>query len=304
MAFTNKTPNYDLPQWIGSDHPTFLTDMNGAFLDIDTNMKANSVLATSANSTAESASNNASSAIETANNATASAEQANTMADNALTIANNANAQSGVALNKASEALDSVDILKNVTNWKKYMLNLSTDLSVIRPLVVGAQTPYSNAMFLIYNEKLKIMEIAVSVDLITPVPAATSINLTTYIPITGAGSNPARFFPVVKLPFSCTGSLIIGTFSCFKIQSSTAFPLPRYYGWGIYPYNGSAWLGIIANATSEAFDVTPTIKGEEITSLSLAFEPFWLQVDSLGDIVLNGWQDSVKAVDAVAYYSI
>lgn len=41
MSATNKTPNYDLPQWIGSDHPTWQGDLNAAFLTIDSTMKAN-----------------------------------------------------------------------------------------------------------------------------------------------------------------------------------------------------------------------------------------------------------------------
>ena len=49
MAHTNSTPNYGLPQFIGDDKPTFLGDMNGAFSDIDTAMKANEVSAQEAN---------------------------------------------------------------------------------------------------------------------------------------------------------------------------------------------------------------------------------------------------------------
>ena len=53
MSFTNKTPNYELPQWLADDKPTFLSDMNGAFSDIDTAMKANENAAASAQSTAD-----------------------------------------------------------------------------------------------------------------------------------------------------------------------------------------------------------------------------------------------------------
>lgn len=49
MAHTNSTPNYGLPQFIGDDKPTFLGDMNEAFSDIDTAMKANQVSAQEAN---------------------------------------------------------------------------------------------------------------------------------------------------------------------------------------------------------------------------------------------------------------
>lgn len=41
MPFTNQTPNYALPQYIATDHPTYLGDANDAYLKIDTQMKAN-----------------------------------------------------------------------------------------------------------------------------------------------------------------------------------------------------------------------------------------------------------------------
>lgn len=48
MASTNKTPNYDLPQFIASDKPTWLGDVNGAMLAIDTAMHDNAENATNA----------------------------------------------------------------------------------------------------------------------------------------------------------------------------------------------------------------------------------------------------------------
>ncbi len=41
MGATNHTTNYSLPQFVGSDKPSWLTDINGAFEDIDDGMKAN-----------------------------------------------------------------------------------------------------------------------------------------------------------------------------------------------------------------------------------------------------------------------
>lgn len=41
MAHTNSTSNYHLPQFVGSDKPAWLTDVNGAMADIDAQMKAN-----------------------------------------------------------------------------------------------------------------------------------------------------------------------------------------------------------------------------------------------------------------------
>lgn len=38
MAFSEQTAHYGLPHWLGDDKPTFLSDMNGAFEDIDAGM--------------------------------------------------------------------------------------------------------------------------------------------------------------------------------------------------------------------------------------------------------------------------
>ena len=41
MSHTNKTANYNLPQFVGTDKPSWLTDVNGAMTSIDAQMKAN-----------------------------------------------------------------------------------------------------------------------------------------------------------------------------------------------------------------------------------------------------------------------
>lgn len=41
MASTNKTANFKLPQWVGSDHPTWKGDLNDAFSKIDKTLKEN-----------------------------------------------------------------------------------------------------------------------------------------------------------------------------------------------------------------------------------------------------------------------
>lgn len=76
MASTNKTTNLKLPQWIGTDHPTFSVDFNGAFETIDNlagDMKSKlASLETDisdAKTTASNASTTASQAMETATNA-------------------------------------------------------------------------------------------------------------------------------------------------------------------------------------------------------------------------------------------
>ena len=56
MSHTNKTPNYDLPQFIGTDKASWLGDLNPAFLAIDAGMQANKVAAQAAEVSAGEAS--------------------------------------------------------------------------------------------------------------------------------------------------------------------------------------------------------------------------------------------------------
>lgn len=92
MSSTNHTTNYNLPQFVGSDKPAWLGDINPAMSAIDTAMHANAVLAqqgiddaSTAKTTADTAEGHAQDAItsagtaqETANGAIASLSQTNT----------------------------------------------------------------------------------------------------------------------------------------------------------------------------------------------------------------------------------
>lgn len=65
MSATNKTTNYELPQFIASDVPSWLNDINGAMSKIDTTIKSVSAEAEQAKITAD-ASSSASNANTTA----------------------------------------------------------------------------------------------------------------------------------------------------------------------------------------------------------------------------------------------
>lgn len=82
MSHTNKTPNYELPQFIGTDKASWLGDLNPAFLAIDTGMQANKVAAQAAEVSAGEASALAQSANSVANSANSSATSALTKIDN------------------------------------------------------------------------------------------------------------------------------------------------------------------------------------------------------------------------------
>lgn len=76
MSHTNKTPNYELPQFIGTDKASWLGDLNPAFLAIDTGMQANKVSAQAAEVSAGEASALAQSANSVANSANSAANNA------------------------------------------------------------------------------------------------------------------------------------------------------------------------------------------------------------------------------------
>ena len=109
MASTNKTPNYNLPQWVGTDHPTFSEDFNDAFSAIDTAMNSNKTAAESAQSTATAAKSTAESAQSTATAAKSTAESAQSTATTAKSTAESAQAASANASRVAPMTCDAFD---------------------------------------------------------------------------------------------------------------------------------------------------------------------------------------------------
>lgn len=109
MASTNKTTNYQLPQWVGSDHPTFLGDFNSAFERIDTTMHENAQTAQTAQTTATAAQSTAESAQTTATAAQSAAESAQTTATNAQQTAQAAEAASANAVQVGHITCDMFD---------------------------------------------------------------------------------------------------------------------------------------------------------------------------------------------------
>lgn len=109
MSSTNKTPNYELPQFVANDVPSWLGDFNQAMSKIDTQMKANDSKAQSAETNAENANSSATQALETANQANTTANGANTNATNALSLATTANDNASTAKTNAQTALQTAN---------------------------------------------------------------------------------------------------------------------------------------------------------------------------------------------------
>ena len=109
MSSTNKTPNYELPQFVANDVPSWLGDFNQAMSKIDTQMKANDSKAQSAETNAENANSSATQALETANQANTTANGANTNATNALSLATTANDNASTAKQNAATAVSTAN---------------------------------------------------------------------------------------------------------------------------------------------------------------------------------------------------
>lgn len=122
MAFTNETTHYGLPQWIGSDKPTYLVDQNNAYQKIDSEIYNANVAAGEAVTTANGASSTAGAASATAADALSAAQTASSTADSALTAAQDARtiaqaAQTAAgAAQTAAEAAQAAAAGNSITN--------------------------------------------------------------------------------------------------------------------------------------------------------------------------------------------
>lgn len=124
MSSTNKTTNYKLSQYIGTDKPTYLGDYNGDMLKIDTQMKANAVSASNAASSASSAqavAEKASKDVQALNNSvTANSEDIASLktknAQQDVTIQNVTNT-SNTASNKANQNEMNITDINTRNQW-------------------------------------------------------------------------------------------------------------------------------------------------------------------------------------------
>lgn len=111
MASTNKTPNFDLSQYIGSDKPTYLGDYNSDMSKIDTAMATNKTNSENAVTVATGANETASNAQTIATQAQTTAQQANTLAQTAKSAADTAQASA----NQANQGLTNFNLTQHST---------------------------------------------------------------------------------------------------------------------------------------------------------------------------------------------
>lgn len=124
MSSTNKTPNYKLSQYIGTDKPTYLGDYNGDMLKIDNQLKKNADSASNAASAAGAAqavAEKASQSVQslndsvTANSADiASLKTKNAQQDSSIQNASNT---ASSALNKANQNEHNITEINTRNQW-------------------------------------------------------------------------------------------------------------------------------------------------------------------------------------------
>lgn len=138
MGHTNSTANLSLPQFIGTDKPTWLGDINGAFSAIDAYAGTNDAAVSAAASDASSAISQAATAVNTANTANTTAGNASTAANNAIGVANNAVAIAGTVDSK-------VGLLADLTTTDRTsIVNAINEVNAAIGTPTAAQVTYDN----------------------------------------------------------------------------------------------------------------------------------------------------------------
>lgn len=134
FASTNKTANYELPQFVGTDKPTWLGDFNTAMATIDGGMAENKSNIESMDSRVSSAESSASQASQNVSALTTKVDSVESSVSSATTTANNAQSTATTALNTANTANGKADT--NASN----ISNLQTAITNLAPVVL-----YSNS---------------------------------------------------------------------------------------------------------------------------------------------------------------
>ena len=119
MGHTNSTANLSLPQFIGTDKPTWLGDVNGAFSTIDSKVGTIDADISAVDAKADNAIADASNAVTTATNANNTAGTASTTATNALNVANNALTVANNADGHTNQLEAKVGLLADLTTTDK-----------------------------------------------------------------------------------------------------------------------------------------------------------------------------------------
>lgn len=147
MSSTNKTTNYNLSQFLGSDKPAWLADYNQDMSKIDTQMKANADSATAADGKADANTANIGELTYLSTTAKNNLVAAINEVDSDVTTAQNTANSASTAANTANTNINKF----NLTN--KFTLSPSTNKGTVNAGITNAQfaTDTTSSIFKVYG---------------------------------------------------------------------------------------------------------------------------------------------------------
>lgn len=130
MSHTNSTSHYALPQFVGTDIPTWLGDFNSAMTTIDNGINSAATTAGSASTTAAQASTDAAAAQASANSAINSAAAASKAADDAATAVTTEKERAEAAEKKIADDMKSTTVSTTLyaETWNDGSYTITNDL--------------------------------------------------------------------------------------------------------------------------------------------------------------------------------
>lgn len=130
MSSTNKTAHYNLPQFIGSDIPTWLGDFNSAMSAIDSGINAAATSASGAATTAAQASTDAAAAASSATSAYNAAAAAQQSADDASAAVTTEQTRAEAAEKTIADSIPSTIVSTTLyaATWNNGTYTITNDL--------------------------------------------------------------------------------------------------------------------------------------------------------------------------------
>ena len=130
MSHTNSTKHYSLPQFVGTDIPTWLGDFNSAMTAIDNGINAAATTAGSASTTAAQASTDAAAAQASANAAINAAAAASKAASDAAAAVRAEKERAEAAEQTITNSIPStqVSIMLYAETWKDGTYTITNDM--------------------------------------------------------------------------------------------------------------------------------------------------------------------------------
>lgn len=265
MSYSNKTSNYELPLYVGTDKPTYLGDWNETMQKIDTNMKSIDTKGTNAENIANNANTVAQNALEKANEAETSVndkvDEVRTIAQSAQATANKASIDAQTATTNALNAQAVAEAAKQSADESSKVLSVANEAKTIAQTadananlakssvnnletsvddwVSGTLTQLSNATFYYnFNTKLKLLNFYGSATLNPAIDPDTDITigkLPDSFPKPSQRRTIARCITFYNSAFSKegTGTLIIETDNTVKFHTPIASMIEKNSGVGL-----------------------------------------------------------------------